>query len=209
MDLIIIYSIRNKLFWEKFMMCELKEILIKKEKELFYNKVIIIDVANLILTCGGLKGYIILMRKLKKYKTQTIFCLANASTKSHLSSNELKKYQNFVEKGEIKVCPPDCENEEFLIQIGINIPGSLILTCNSLGDYEFNIISHLNIIKFIIIGSSIYFNLNLKLEGNDKTKLINENEVTWLDILYNSDNAGKSFKIYEKNKNYISKVKKK
>lgn len=201
------------------MICELKDILIKKEKELFYNKVIILDVANLISACGSLRNYKRLVKRLKKYTPKEVYCLANASTKYHLSTNELKNYLNIVESGEIKECPTHCEFEVFLIQMGINIPNSLILTCDNLNDYQFNITSQLNIIKFMIIDSSIYFNLNLKSKKNiiekmknkdeniyesikiDKSKKkIIRNEATWLELLFSSDNTDKCFRIYEKEK---------
>ena len=148
-----------------------------KEKNMFKDKIILVDLANLILDFGGLENYISLIKKIKKLHPRKVYLLADASLKYQLTSEDTEKYLDLIAEGIIHECPSKTPADIYLLQMCITVPNSMILSNDDFKEWEPKLVKQCKLIKFLTINGEIYFNLDLKAKSNQKivsNKLNNE-----------------------------------
>ena len=147
---------------------ELTGFLESKERSLFTNKTILVDLANLILDFGGLGNYISLTRKISKYHPNKIYFLADASLKYRLTPEDTERYLDLIAEGIIRECPSRTQADVYLLQMGVRIPNSAILSNDSFKEFESRLVKNCEIIKFLTIDGEIYFNIDVKSKSSNK-----------------------------------------
>ena len=151
-----------------------------KERFLFKDKTILVDLANLILDFGWLENYINLKKKIEKYHPNKVYLLADASLKYRLTPEDTEKYLDLVAEGIIHECPSKTQADIYLLQMCVKIRNSVILSNDDFKEWEPELVKHCKLIKFLVINGEIYLNINLKAKSNNNniSNKLNDNKIS-------------------------------
>ena len=151
------------------------------EKELFCNKAVKLDSANLILKFG-VNNYLNLVEQINSYKPKSIIHKMDASAKylvrERFGKEAFNRINKLIDDGIVELTPAKRECDPYLIQACLREKDSVLVSLDGLTDFNRFWISPLRVIKPVKINSRFYFDLDLKAAlartaNGDKTTCTN------------------------------------
>ncbi len=131
------------------------------EKELFCNKAVKLDSANLILKFG-VNNYLNLVEQINSYKPKSIIHKMDASAKylvrERFGKEAFNRINKLIDDGIVELTPAKRECDPYLIQACLREKDSVLVSLDAFNDFNRFWISPLRVIKPVKFNSRFYFN---------------------------------------------------